>query len=1011
MFENIPFWNQWPKRERYWYISLLSLLLISLVIYFIAYSAGTGFSINWEVISTVKPQQVLFDEFFVGLNKIPIYVEQFVIQQHFEAGPLEIHPTLSIAFYALFLSSLLILYAYATTCSRFWFIVASALLIIIFITFRLENLLLLDQYNKTGLIIAMVCLLPLGYYLHAFRDNASMATRIALMLVAGAIMTGLVLYLSEAQMPAFQWAQYGILAPLFITIYFTLLIGHEVIAGALNVITYYNRSGDKNTLTHFLIFSILYLGNALLVYLYNRRIIEWELTLIDAFWLFAINTVAGIWGFRQREVNYQYIFRFKTTGAAVYLLLAFISTNTISFFFITANDAMLEVIEDAIVFSQLGYSLIFFFYILTNFIQLLYENQQVSKVMYKPSRMPYFTSRFAGTIAVAALFFVSQMLPYQQGISGYLSGIGDIYRITDNSAVAEHYYQQAVGLGQKSHRSNYALASLAQEDGNRKKEIRYLAQSIEKHPSPYAMANLSQRYLDRDQFFDGLFLLKNSVIIFPESGPLQNNLALAFGTTDITDSAFYFLENALAKRKSRDEARTNMVGLLAQKNYDFTTDTLAQLWLESDDKAYRSNLLTFANRAYVNVDTSAGYRFGNPDNVSPQDLVFNYNVLLNRPSLADSSFWQQMKAYYEASNTYWMEEPLHFAGAVASAKSGEVNQSVATLSSLVAQEGVREGVFAYTLGNIALQHRAPMLAAENYEKAVRKGLGKALPGWGFSLLEAGKTDEGLDIWRRIIQADTEGKAMGEKIIRLAGTSNISALTDISDEDKYVFLRYFSEDWPIDILEGLILTIMDDNIKAAAYVWLADWAYRNQDYEMVKVWLVKAEGCQFNADYVYEPYLRLLTLLYFQESDTKMLEELGKEIEENFPALGSYAQLATARIEEVAGDLNKAYQLYLELIERNAMIEEAVLSAVYHANFYNKDQEAAYEILIQALETNPYDVQINQAYILQAIRVGLRAYARDGMEDLRTFNKKAYDAFLPEYQEALELYNAENDWSN
>ncbi|MCK5702900.1 MAG: hypothetical protein KAI29_17175, partial [Cyclobacteriaceae bacterium] len=474
------------------------------------------------------PVQTLFDSYRSGIFEFPIHINNYVISQGFIASDLQVNEWpayLLLIWLGIFISIML---ALITDLSRFWFVASVVLMTGIFVGFKLDYLVLFKMYEKIGLIIAFVLYFPSLYIFHFVKQEVGFTPRFLTHLGATAIFGIVIFYFSNVDIPFFHLVNYGIYAPLILTILFVFMVGHEIVSGILRVITSGMLAGDKNGLVHFLVISILFLLNAVLVLLRNTKILEADMYVIGSFWLLTIASIIGIWGYRVKEVTYKGMFSFYPFGAFLFICLAITSHLTISWFFISGNDSFVEVMEDVIIYSQLGYSSMFVVYVIANFFDMLKQNANVGKVLYKPRRMPYFISRFAGVIVIMALFFRFNMITYYQSVAGYYSGIGDLYLKAEDYMSASEYYKISNIYSQTSHRANYSLATLEKRNGNFSKELTYLEQAAGKNPTEFAYANLASKYMESKRYFEAIFTLRDGLEIFPDNGQLMNNLGLAY---------------------------------------------------------------------------------------------------------------------------------------------------------------------------------------------------------------------------------------------------------------------------------------------------------------------------------------------------------------------------------------------------------------------------------------------------------------------------------------------------
>ena len=89
--------------------------------------------------------------------------------------------------------------------------------------------------------------------------------------------------------------------------------------------------------------------------------------------------------------------------------------------------------------------------------------------------------------------------------------------------LAEEYYKEASVYEYQNHRSNYAMATLARMKKDKYDEAYYLRNALLKKPSEFSYVNLSNIYLKNDQYFDGMFELRDALSDFPGSYQILNN--------------------------------------------------------------------------------------------------------------------------------------------------------------------------------------------------------------------------------------------------------------------------------------------------------------------------------------------------------------------------------------------------------------------------------------------------------------------------------------------------------
>ncbi|MCY7358577.1 MAG: hypothetical protein LH609_14190, partial [Rudanella sp.] len=442
----------------------------------------------------------------------------------------------------------------------------------------------------------------LTYYFHAFRIDFSFSARFGAFGLLMAVLWAGLGFLSPVGLPALTVVSYGMPALMLLSVGFIVFIAFEIIAGLVwltsaNLAPGINSNrGDTGTrrtfgMRNFAFLSGLYLANLLLIWLQNTRTIELNWLTVSPFFIFLASLVLGIWGFR-RQVEQQDEVPFEESGAFLYAGLGLIATTTIAYAFATANDPVVEMFEDAIVYSHLAMGAAFVLYVVFNFRELYQRGLAVHRVLYKPkrSRLSYF--RLAGLLVFGALLGGVNLFPVRQAVTGYYNGLGDLYVASGELTSAQAFYQLGVEQEFQNHKSNYSLASLALRNNEPGAAAYFFNRALLKQPSPQAFAALSSTYQQTELFFESIKTLQRGLRQFPSSGELQNNLGYLYSRTSIADSAYYYFKNS-ARNTSRNEVpEANLLGLYARNPRVLATDsTLAKQTDRFDYESYEANAL------------------------------------------------------------------------------------------------------------------------------------------------------------------------------------------------------------------------------------------------------------------------------------------------------------------------------------------------------------------------------------------------------------------------------------
>lgn len=138
---------------------------------------------------------------------------------------------------------------------------------------------------------------------------------------------------------------------------------------------------------------------------------------------------------------------------------------------------------------------------------------------------------------------------------------------------------------------------------------------------------------------------------------------------------------------------------------------------------------------------------------------------------------------------------------------------------------------------------------------------------------------------------------------------------------------------------------------------------------------------------------------------KVMNELLKIVEKD-PGLTDYSNELLQKISVYKARIKKSYALKIDsmsisdlisLAQKNAFNDEIIISAVNELN--KRDIFSGYNILVEAIEINPYSSELLKSYILTAIQWNLNEYAEQSLEKLREITiDEDFSSFLILYNE-------------
>ena len=1007
--DSLFFWQRWHPVSRRVYWALLALLAVTMLWFGFSYFRGIENVIDWERISEVETVSLPVDEVSVGVFDFSYSADHYVIRESYRGGNIRIDPTVAYLLLAALALTLIFLFVIVSTFNGFWFYFGGLLLIALMLGMRWEQLQLFGSTGRLGFGLVMALYLPLTFYFQKIRPDFGLLPRLLAFTGATLILAVVVHFFAEVAYPALHLISFGLVVPIALSLFFVILVAHEIISFFLKLITQNNSPTSKHSFFHFAAISIVYLVNLTLLVLRNIQIIDWDILYLNAFLLLAIGTMVGIWGFRDREVQYQYIVGFQPLGAYLYLALAVLTFATLGFFTATANDPVLETFEDTIIYSQVGFGLIFLVYVIANFIQELADNQRVYRIVYRPPNLPYGTMQIVGLVATIAFFARAGLFPFYQAVAGYHNTIGDLYQYQDDLFLAEQHYKLGDQYGYKNHRSNYALGALARRQRDPALTTFYFNEAVQKNPTPQAYVNLANAFLETNQFFEGVFAFRQGLSVFPGNAYLQNNLALAFGKTSVLDSALYYLQQAQTNRATKAPAEANTLGVLATSKTAISVDMDTLLSETVTDTTYlpvRVNALSLQQR-YDNqraADDLFSEDESTDSTLNSLRFAHLYNSLLMPANAPDTTLTHYAQAVSQRGSQVY-DEPLSFASAVALYRANRVVEALKIVDRLQAVNIFKKGYYLHTMGLWTLEQNAPAIAADYFGRAAEARYSEAAFKQAVSYSEAaarpfGNPSVAIAAWDSLLTDSVAVSAGGVSTVAkdmltiFSEEALATAVDTATDVFLYQALRYRYPELSSDQREAVWQAFDDSNYQAIAVhdLWLRFPTHRNEAWNQWANEVAEADGLSQEG----QTYTRWIAAFRAeQQQDWTTLTSLVDELR----PMGRWHQYwltyFRARLAQRAGEEQAAY--YYAALAHNPFFSQGFLAALAYLYPSETDQTEAYGLLLDATQTNPYDAALLRAYVLAALRANLETYAEEGLQDYQAMVSSAeYQAFRIEY---------------
>ena len=980
--ENSWFWKSWSKEYRIIGYGVTVLFLSSLIFMWMSYFSGPEAVIPWQKIYDQKPVETVAHTFTVGNFEFSVPIESFLTYEYFNGGKIVPNTTASYLFLVLLVVSSLVLLATITTFKRFWFFIGSGLFILFIVSLRLDVLRMFGMFNQWFSIGVITAYIGLSFYFNS-SPTILFYKRLISFLSLTLILVLLIQQFSSVDLPFLHLSVTGYTAGLVLSLIFMVMVAHEILASFIFLTS--QGSSTSKSLNHFLIISVIYLANLMLVYLHEAKIVSWNFLYVNLYLLLTISTVLSIWGYRQRETFYQHITIFNPFGAFFIVALGCITFATIGLVLGAANDPVIKVIRDFIIFSHLGFGLIFMLYFFSNFAVMMAENLNVYKVLYTPNRMPYVTYRMAGFITMLAFVFYSNWKEYvYHSVSGFYNQLGDLYTMMDKNAFAEAYYQQGKQYGFQNHRSNYILATLDANRNNFEQAHYHYDLANGKRPTEFSLLNNANLFLTENKYFKGIFSLRNAVSIFPESGIAKNNLGYAYTKIHLLDSSLLMFEEARKDARTKNVAELNFTAFIAQEYLPIKGDSLTRLF-KSESKGVASNALVIATTQNQNFKSEI-----NPlkkGKLTLEEATLLNNFIVNKVKEVDTTFVRQAYAIASDSLNLDYREALKASLAYAYYHQGNVAKALEILAELAYLTQTRQGKYNYIMGLWALEQGDAELAAKSFDYAVEYSYKEAKVYQAIALAESHQPAKAIVAADTLLNSKIEEEQIIGKQLKLALTINTTELAKQTDDIKYQYLRYRISLKDSVIFKSTINTIADPNLKVRALLDMAKRQFDAGNTTKAIRYFSMLEGLQMTNKKLYNQMQHIELELLASRGQLRLLAQKINEGITFDQGQSLEKMLFTGLLSEASGDTLTAEKNFAVLAEYNPFFEEGIIAAARYYKSHSSVPMKAYTILTNAIHVNRKSVRLLRAYIAEAARMGFDNYAADGEEALKEIENK------------------------
>lgn len=975
----LRFWQSWTKQNKL-FLFITSLLFVAAIIYmWVSYAYTPAPAIKLQTILEPEIQEIGVSQFQKGPFDFTVRGNNYVIFQRQLGSMLETDVTVAYA-YALFVAIFVIgMLAIISTLSRFYYLVGMGLFILLVVSISPEVLGVLGQYGKTFTIIVLALYCLPSFYIFYFKTSTSFAVRTGVFAAITLLTWAIIYFFAATPLPFLFIGTYAAEVGLIASALFIITVSHEIVAGFLYAVSQGNRK--SKSLNHFLIITTIYLINLVLAYCIRFDYLRWDLITVDLYLLLTISAVLGFWGLRQRGKLFEGIIDTDPYALYAFLLTGMLTFATIGMFMNNGNDGALAAILDIVIFSHLGFGALFVLYTLSNFIGMLGQNLAVYRVMYQPNNMSFFIFRFAGLIAtVSFVIYNVWQVPVHNAIGGYYNGIANLYTKIGNDKVARVYFEEARAYAFGNHHTSYALANIENAAFSFDAEQGYYRDASRFRPTQMSYLNWAQTYQSTGKNPAAISVLMEGAKALDDHASVDNTLGLLFARVGLVDSAKKYIDRSKSGSSFKAMGSSNEIGLMTVGQLPSSNDTVFH---SSDDAITLANRLGLLN-SFRYKNTSA-YKLPSDTVLTLAEAAGINNYLINRNSPGDTTFINKVAELARRPSNDGFKEPLLFASAIAMYNSGETKKAFLLLEEVTYQSD-RRGRYNNILALWALENNEPTRALDYADYSMRQNYGPSELTHAAVLTEIAPTggawiDSAAFAWDKLSAAqDSITVNLSKRMNRILSMSPNTAVTELSDEDKYAFARYRYSTTDSSAIYGMVAAVQNDDIKARMLLELAE-RHAAQDHPGSALHVLAKIGGLELTDRAIGERMRILEMLARVQSgqSTAVLEALQQEPIAFAGKDKKYKIYFEALRASAANDSTAGKKLF-GWLGQQPFFEDGIIAA---AEYFRGKGLTSYQIISDGVLYHPSSIRIRKAYAIESARSGLDEYAVAALQDLKS----------------------------
>ena len=667
-----------------------------------SYASGYQNSIDWEVTTTGEVIEFPAWTLETDLMTHQIKGEKYLLEEQYSGSEIKRNLNQDQFLLGIMWMAFCAFLVGATYLKRYAFFVIVALFALFLNRLNLFEIGFFGIYTKLVIFIPAVALITPLVIFHEYKKSTPLLVRLLVMIsLSGVLLLGV----EKPELFTDHLIANSLFGFSVVALIFLFIVSEEIIFSILYVIT--STKGGKSNQVHFLVLSLIYLGNLVLYYLNKSGLFENSFFFFDPFILLAISCLVSLWSLKFKS-DFLSLYLDKTTLYLITLSLGVLTLLFLTHHLVRGNDAVYQAFHYFILYFHIGFGTLFFLYIIGNFIDPLIKGFEVYKIVFKERNFPYASARLGGFFAVLAFYFLSGQESYNLLKTGYYNYLSQLAKTEGNLLLSNEYNLQASYLGYNTHYANYSLGIREAKEGAEFPAKNYFMSAAQRFPSSYALVNYGN--LDQEINANKVQAIYEESLRNIKSGEIENNLGIVhMHKGDLTKAINYF-EDAKPLNNWNDAPVLNKWNVF--KKMELIDSAALPEDYAAGNYGVKSNILT---TQVSGENLSFSY-----EGVKTAEYLHRQAYLLNSCYLfRHDSIESLVRNEIENSTDGNSNDRLRKALAIHLYNKGEINKAFMMLDYLQANSHqFYKGTYFDALGKFALDQQAYRLSLEFFEKAI-----------------------------------------------------------------------------------------------------------------------------------------------------------------------------------------------------------------------------------------------------------------------------------------------------